>query len=462
MKRCAKCKRLRFLSRGWKEDSSGYYCPSCWDQHREDLRRIKFREDQRMLSSSPAAALEALCNELDQLGSARTVDDSTLRAVLAALITRAKRDIAEVTKHLQTSELMHLERFRGKDPGVAMELLLDRDRKVVQSARALSAALRAPPDVGRLTTLLLQLSAIEEISFPFWRSSEAPFPLHVLHKLAGVDRGAVLSELTRALTRTDREHWGAQIAVVALGQVSGIAASDVIRDVLNREFGANEGSLRFDAACALIAMGDHRAIPHLLEEIAQGTTGIDMTRWITEAIAPLVRTNDLAYAEVSARWLREKELFDPDEEDSRLTEAGWSKLSPLYRTLAAALLHSGRPVAIEIASTLGASRDRRRALQGARVLADLRQAEATLALASILANQRKYAVGYSNSSDIVGSVASEYEWNDEQRLLAATSLASRGSIVADEALRKALDDSRPQVVEHVRTLLQHPRIERAP
>jgi HEAT repeat protein len=376
--------------------------------------------------------------------------------VLRELISRASDGLKTQAADLERTDTAYLTRFRGANVDAVRADFLETNR-IARGAATVAAFLgseAAVPSASRLVAHVLDIVEVEYV--PGGPGYSRTFAVDAILALVAVDHQGIVAELLSTLKAPQRSAETVRAAIAALGRIGDPIASDALRDFLRHWRHGWEAAVP-EVVRVLVTLGDPDVLPDVFDKVESTLNTGAYSHWTTrefiaEKLAPLVRRDDRAYAYVAARWVVEKQRFDPKEDDERRS-MGFAAAPNLARVLESCLLHSGRREAVEIAAYYAASIDRNRALVGTNVLADLEFKEATEALIAIIETPREYIVSYKQVHDLDGNFPDAYAVNDEQRLLAAKALVGRRSDAAQRVLDHAASDATTEFGAAVARLL---------
>ena len=440
----------------------------------ERLSKREYETERQRVLGPLVHAWENLRRRLESERAGIDRFEPALRPAIIELLDRAFDLVNEERRRFEQYDLDTLRRREVVDVAGASIV----DEKHSQSAQAVLSALVGTPSAVRLVRLLLEIVVIEGIDFYFGPAADLAartgFPVGLIVRLAASDRDAVVQELLLYTNTPEKaqaheeawEHklWGreswtavagrrthlAEAAVTALGEVGDAGASTVLRSVIRNHTGDWPRLIPY-VVCAIAAVGDPDGIPDVLDAIQDAVDDdINHPWWaacdyVSGRLSQLVTHDDRVYSIVAARWSTERgsEEYDDPVSDNRVDRK--NRRAPLLvQVLEIALLRSRRINAVDIAVRYARSADSRKALLGTEILTTFESDEATQSLMAILRTRRRYVIKYRFVDDLGANLPSEYDWNDDQRLIAAKTVLRRQSSDATEAVRLASRDAAPQ------------------
>ena len=438
--RCRKCNGRKLLGRGWMSEYGHWYCPSCWEAilaSREEARRK--REDEARKSAQEAARqqheieseIQQLRLQLERYSLEQVPLPPDFAAPSAALAQHGLEIMDSVLRGLEKSKLEHIKGKLGHDKRLVETILDVLNRMQSQDTSA---------NVNDLMQLCLRLAELRDIRLQY--TDGVRFPVDVLIHLDGVDHTRTLEQLCKTACDLDAAPQARVVSIIALGQMGDQRAAESLLRIL--EMGKdNWGTIIPGAACALVDLGDERAVLPIIEVMRQHLYSGSHPHWtardyVAERMAALVRPGTDAYQQLCTTWRQSKEAS---------TAADRAVASVLERVL----VDCGAQEAVEIASEWARSEQNEVALRGTRALADTDCEEALDILCVILASPRRVIVGHHDEGDMWD--IPDYGLNTEQRILAAKALAHRRAAKAVAGLRSAATDEDARVRDVVRQLL---------
>ncbi len=438
--RCRKCNRRKVLGRGWVSEYGRWYCPGCWadalaskeeaKKKREDEARRRAQEAERQRHESESEIHE-LRRQLERYCSRQVPLPPKFSAPSTALAQQGLEIMDSALRRLERSKLEHVKDGLELDERVVVGILDVLNRMQSQDTRA---------NVGDLVQLCLQLAELRDIRLGY--IEDVRFPVDVLIHLDGVDHTTTLRQLCETACDPGAAPQARVVSIIALGRIGDPEAAESLLRILKT--GKDDwGSIIPGAACALVDLGDERAVLPITGVTRQHFYSGSHTHWtardyIAERMAALVRPGTDVCQQLCTVWRTSK-------------QASTSPDRAVASVLERVLVDCGAQEAVEIASEWAQSEQNQLALRGTRALADIACQEALDVLCAIMASPRRVIVGHHDQGDMWD--IPDYGPNTEQRILAAKALAHRRGAKAVAALRSAATDEDAKVRDVVTQML---------